>query len=168
LALLEEIFGQLGITLDAKALERTTMYARCEDPRSNWVLCTAPSWGKDYADGYTFGPPLFSRSAIGPESCCNDTMVGVTSEMLRDRGYGPVDVPSAEERIDACIPLTGDERFQCWADLDRYLMEEVVPWVPYMFDNQVSVLSSRVTSFSLDQFAGLPALDRIALDPSAE
>ena len=154
LALLQQVIEPLGITLNPKPLERSTMYARCEDPNSRWALCTGTGWGKDYPDGFTFAPPLFSRSAIGPESCCNDTMVGVTPEMLTDRGYDVVDVPSAEDQINACIPLTGDERVQCWADLDTYLMEDVVPWVPYLFDNDVVVLSANVTSYSFDQFAG--------------
>jgi len=93
-------------------------------------------------------------------------MVGVTEDMLRERGYDPVPVPSAEEQIQACVPLTGDERFACWADLDTYLMEEVVPWVPYLFDNNVVVVSSRVTNWSFDQFAGLPALDHLAVSGS--
>ncbi|CAN5701594.1 ABC transporter substrate-binding protein [soil metagenome] len=164
LALIQQTLEPIGITLDPKGLERTTMYAKCEDPNTGWQLCTAPSWGKDYADGFTFAPPLFSRSAIGPESCCNDTMVGVTADMLRDRGYEPVPVASAEQQIQACVPLTADERFQCWADLDRYLMEEVVPWAPYLFDNNVVVLSARVTNWSFDQFAGLPALDHLAVE----
>jgi peptide/nickel transport system substrate-binding protein len=163
LALIEQNLEPLGITLEPKSLERTTMYARCEDPGTNWQLCTATSWGKDYADGFTFGPPLFSRSAIGPESCCNDPMVGATPDMLQARGYDPVDVPSAESQLNECIPLTGDERSQCWADLDRYLMEQVVPWVPYLFDNDVVIVSDRVTNWSFDQFAGLPALDRLAV-----
>jgi peptide/nickel transport system substrate-binding protein len=164
LALLKQVLEPLGITLNAKPLERSTMYARCEDPDSHWALCTATGWGKDYPDGFTFAPPLFSRSAIGPASCCNDTMVGVTASMLTGRDYAVVDVPSAETQIDKCIPLTGDERVQCWADLDTYLMEEVVPWVPYLFDNDVVVLSANVTNYSFDQFAGLPALDRLAVE----
>jgi peptide/nickel transport system substrate-binding protein len=163
LALTEQSLEPLGITLDPKALERTTMYAKCEDPNTGWQLCTSTSWGKDYADGFTFGPPLFSQSAIGPQSCCNDPMVGATQEMLVERGYDPVPVPSAEDQIRRCVPLTAEERFQCWADLDRYLMEDVVPWVPYLFDNNVVVVSSRVTNWSFDQFAGLPALDHLAV-----
>ncbi|MGH2629691.1 MAG: ABC transporter substrate-binding protein [Actinomycetota bacterium] len=166
LALTQQTLEPLGITLDPKALERTTMYAKCEDPNTGWQLCTSTSWGKDYADGFTFGPPLFSQSAIGPESCCNDPMVGVTEEMLGDRGYDRVAVPSAEEQIQSCVPLTAEERFQCWADLDRYLMEDVVPWVPYLFDNNVVILSSRVSNWSFDQFAGLPALDHLAVTGS--
>jgi hypothetical protein len=68
-----------------------------------------------------------------------------------------------ESQIATCIPLTGDERLQCWADLDKYLMEDVVPWVPYLFDNDVVVVSANVTNYAFDQFAGLPALDRLAV-----
>lgn len=95
-------------------------------------------------------------------------MVGITSEMLADRGFtGNEQVPSAEDQIDSCIPLSGDERLQCWADLDTYLMEDVVPWVPYLFDNNVVVTSSRIANWSFDQFAGLPAIDRIAVVDAA-
>jgi peptide/nickel transport system substrate-binding protein len=163
-ALLQQSLEGLGITLDVKNFDRATMYAKCEDPNTKWQLCPSVSWGKDYPDGFTFGPPLFSRSAIGPESCCNDTMLGITPEMLDERGYDPDTVmPSAEEQIDACIPLTDQARLECWADLDRYLMEDVVPWIPYLFDNNVVVASEGVVSWSFDQFAGLPALDRIAV-----
>ena len=167
-ALLQQSVEPLGMTLDSKAFERTTMYSKCEDPNSHWQLCPSVSWGKDYPDGYTFGPPLFSQAAIGPESCCNDPMVGITSEMLSERGYsGDEQVPSAEDQINRCIPLSGDERLKCWADLDTYLMEDVVPWVPYLFDNNVVVTSTRIVAWSFDQFAGLPAIDRLAVSDGA-
>jgi peptide/nickel transport system substrate-binding protein len=167
-ALLAQSVEPLGMTIDAKPFERTTMYAKCEDPTSKWELCPSVSWGKDYPDGYTFGPPLFSRAAIGPQSCCNDPMIGITAEMLKDRGYtGTEQIPSAEDEISRCIPLSGDERLQCWADLDTYLMEQVVPWVPYLFDNNVVVTSNRVVAWSFDQFSGLPAIDRIAVADTA-
>ena len=41
-------------------------------------------------------------------------------------------------------------------------MEEVVPWVPYLFDNDVDVISPSVTNYTFDQFAGVAALDQIA------
>jgi ABC-type transport system substrate-binding protein len=168
-ALLVQVLEPIGITLDVKTFERTTMYAKCEDPNTHWGLCPSVSWGKDYPDGFTFGPPLFGQAAIGPESCCNDPMVGITPEMLEERGYDPsIEIPSAEEQIDACIPLSGEERLECWADLDQYLMEEVVPWIPYLFDNNVVVTSDRIVAWSFDQFAGLPALDRIAVAEDTE
>jgi hypothetical protein len=43
------------------------------------------------------------------------------------------------------------------------VMEEVVPWVPYLFDNYVKAVSENVLNYTFDQFAGLPALEKIAL-----
>jgi hypothetical protein len=95
-------------------------------------------------------------------------MVGITPDMLSERGYNPDTViPSAEDQIDECIPKAGDDRLSCWAQLDRFLMEDVTPWVPYLFDNNVVIVSKRVVSWSFDQFAGLPALDRLAIAPGA-
>jgi len=42
-------------------------------------------------------------------------------------------------------------------------MEQVVPWIPYLFDHYVVVTSARIVGYSVDQFAGVAALDRIAL-----
>jgi hypothetical protein len=59
-------------------------------------------------------------------------------------------------------------RTECWAELDQYLMTEVVSRVPYLFMEQTEVVSERVDAYSFDQFAALPALDRIALAPGSE
>jgi hypothetical protein len=68
--------------------------------------------------------------------------------------------------MNECTNLTGDERVSCWADIDRLLMEDVVPFVPYLFDNNVDITSQRVVNYTFDQFAGLAAWDKMALDPS--
>ena len=167
LALIRQDLEPLGITLDPHALETSTMFARCGDPRSHWGLCTSTGWGKDYPDGVTFASPLFARDSIGPGSCCNDSMVSATPGMLEARGYAPISVPNADPQIEACLPQTGDARFRCWADLDMYIMTKVVPFVPYLFVNSVVVTSTRVTSYSFDQFGGLPALDRISIGNSS-
>jgi hypothetical protein len=57
----------------------------------------------------------------------------------------------------------GDERTTCWAELDKMLMEEIVPWVPYLFDNNVDVISARINNYSFDQFAGIAAWDQLAI-----
>ena len=54
----------------------------------------------------------------------------------------------------------GDALFQCWADFDSYLMENVVPFAPYLFDNSVDIISDNVINYSFDQFAGLAAFDQ--------
>jgi peptide/nickel transport system substrate-binding protein len=63
-ALLQQNLQPLGITLDVKQLERGTMYNKCNDANSKHALCAAPGWGKDFADGVTFGEPLFDSSLL--------------------------------------------------------------------------------------------------------
>jgi hypothetical protein len=92
--------------------------------------------------------------------------VGATPQQLQEFGYEVTEVPSVDEKIAECNPLGGDEQTQCFAELDELLMEDIVPWVPYLFDNYVRTVSTRVLNYTFDQFAGLPALERIALDTS--
>jgi len=162
-ALLTQNLEPLGLTLDVKQLERGTMYNKCLDPNSHHALCAAPGWGKDYADGITFGEPLFTTAGLY-ESCCNYSLVGATPEQMTEWGYDVTEVPSVDEMNEECAALEpGDERFQCWAEYDQHLMEEVVPWVPYLFDNSVDIISANVENYSFDQFAGLAAFDSLAV-----
>jgi peptide/nickel transport system substrate-binding protein len=163
-ALFGPIFEQLGITLDIKELERSVMYQNCMDANTASGMCLGSGWFKDYPDGTTFGAPLFGSVALW-ESCCNYALLGATSEQLSGWGYEDVtSVPSVDADIDACDALPpGDERFQCWADLDKKLMEEVVPWIPYLFDNNVDIISENVINYSFDQNAGLAAFDQLAV-----
>jgi peptide/nickel transport system substrate-binding protein len=163
MALLIQFLEPIGLTLDDKQLERGTMYNKCNDANSHHALCAGPGWGKDYADGVTFGEPLFSSAGLW-ESCCNYSLVGASPDQLKEWGYDVTEVPSVDDQEETCAKLDpGDERFKCWAELDKELMENVVPWVPYLFDNSVDILSDNVQSYSFDQFAGLAAFDSMAV-----
>jgi peptide/nickel transport system substrate-binding protein len=161
-AILKDNLEPLGMTLDVKELERGTMYNKCDDANAHTTFCIGPAWGKDYADGYTFGGPLFDSSGLW-ESCCNYNLLGASAEQLKDWGYDVTSVPSVDDKVAECSAAQDEDRFQCWADLDKQLMEEVVPWVPYLFDNSVDILSPNVTNYSFDQFAGLAAFDHMAV-----
>jgi peptide/nickel transport system substrate-binding protein len=163
-ALISSNLEPLGITMDIRSFERTTMYDRCNDIGADTAFCLGPGWGKDYADGTTFGEPLFGSGSIGPEACCNYALVGASPDQLSEAGYETTEVPNVDEMLTTCDETpAGDERVQCWADVDQELMENVVPWVPYLFDNYVRTVSERVQNYTFDQFAGLPALEKIAL-----
>jgi peptide/nickel transport system substrate-binding protein len=167
MALLIQFLEPIGLTLDDKQLERGTMYNKCNDANSHHALCAGPGWGKDYADGVTFGEPLFTSAGLW-ESCCNYSLVGASPDQLKEWGYDVTDVPSVDDQEATCAKLEpGDERFKCWAELDKELMENVVPWVPYLFDNSVDILSDNVQSYSFDQFAGLAAFDSLAVPGNA-
>jgi peptide/nickel transport system substrate-binding protein len=166
-ALLQQFLEPLGITLDVKELERGVMYNKCDDANAQTTFCAGPAWGKDYADGYTFGGPLFDSSGLW-ESCCNYNLLGATPDQLKGWGYDVTEVPSVDDKVAECSAATEDARFQCWADLDKQLMEDVVPFVPYLFDNSVDILSPNVTNYSFDQFAGIAAFDHMAVVGSGD
>jgi peptide/nickel transport system substrate-binding protein len=166
-ALIQQNMEPLGLTFDVKSFERTTMYNKCNEPEAHVAICLGPGWGKDFPDGYTFADPLFGSAAIFP-SCCNYGLVGASSELLSKAGYEVTEVPSVDDMISAANEQTGDARYQAWADLDTHLMENVVPWAPYLFDNNVDVYSARVINYSFDQFSGLAAWDQLAIEPSAQ
>jgi peptide/nickel transport system substrate-binding protein len=158
-ALIEQNFQEIGLALDVTAFERTTMYDKCNDPGAHVAVCLGPGWFKDYPDASTFGEPLFGSAAIGPDSCCNYSLVGAPADVLRENDYEVTDVPSVDSVFQACdeIPL-GDERIQCWADFDSQVTEEVVPWVPINFISDVFVWGDRIQNFKYDQFSGQPSL----------
>jgi len=61
----------------------------------------------------------------------------------------------------------GDARTQCWADFDKYLMEEVVPWVPRTFTNINEIISANVVNYSYDEFGEQIAFDHVAVSASS-
>ena len=140
------------------------MYDKCNDPAAHVALCAGPGWFKDYSDATTFGEPLFGSSAIGPDSCCNYALVGAPANVLKQNDYKVTDVPSVDSKFKECdaIPV-GDERYQCWAEFDQMVTEEVVPWVPINFAKDVFVWSDQVQNFIYDQFSGQPNLAQMAL-----
>ena len=166
-ALIQQNLEAIGITLDVKEFDITTMYAKCNDPSAHVPICLATGWGKDFPDGVTFGPPLFGNESIYP-SCCNYSLVGATPDQLSKFGYDVTSVPSVDDQMAACVSKTGQERVQCWADVDTYIMENVVPWVPTRFPNSITVTSSRIVNYSFDQFCGCEALDHFAIAPEAQ
>ncbi|MDQ5815275.1 MAG: ABC transporter substrate-binding protein [Actinomycetota bacterium] len=162
-ALIEDSLKEIGIELQVQSLERDPMYEKCNDAGAHVAICLGPAWGKDYADATTFAAPLFGSVSIGPDSCCNYSLVGADSKTLGDLDYAVTDVPSVDDKIDECDKSAESERVGCWAELDQMLMEEVVPWVPYLFDNDVDVVSERIVNYTFDQFHGGMALDHIGI-----
>ena len=161
-ALIQQNLEAIGITLDVKPFERGTMYAKCSDPSTHMGICLAPAWGKDYPDAYTFGVPLFSSTYLFP-SYGNLALVGASPDYLKKYEYTVTSVPSADDKIAECKAAAGDARITCWAELDKLLMEQIVPWVPYLFDNSLDIISARINHYSFDQFAGVAAFDQMAI-----
>jgi len=133
-------------------------------------LVIATDWAGDYPNASTFFLPLLSSDAIGSAVGQNRSLVGASLSALQRLGYSATNVPSIDDRIDRCLPLTGQEQTACWALLDKYVMERVVPWVPFFVFTYAAVGSERVNGLTSDPLSSLPALEQIWLnrrDPDA-
>jgi peptide/nickel transport system substrate-binding protein len=164
----EESLAKIGITLDIR--EVTDAYTPIQTVERAIPISIRPGWGKDYPDAYTFVGFLFDGRNIICTGNSNYSLIGLTPEKADECGipYPEEGVPSIDEDIDECSPLTDDERLQCWVDLDKKLMEEIVPWVPYLDSTVVFGTSAAVTRYEFDQFTTTPAWSRIAVDESLQ
>ena len=160
---IEENLRSIGIELDLRLLEPDAVFDMVTDPRAKVGLSLSASLGRDILNPSGYLEGAFSGSFIDVLGGFNHPLLGATAQQLRGWGYRVTSVPSVDDRIRACRERVGSSQLQCWAELDQHLMENVVPWVPYISENRVQVVPARVARFSYDQFGALPALDHIAL-----
>ena len=166
--IIEQAFAQIGIQLTTRELDNP--FPPAGTVAKNIPIGSFAGWGKDYADASTF-MVLFSSQGIYPNGNNNYSLVGLTPKQASSLTgiTGSVDnVPSVDSDIARCTPLVGDPRVQCWADLDKKLMEQVVPWIPYEFNKQVDVLGPAVTEYDFDQSTGQNSYAHAAVDPSKQ
>ena len=153
----------LGIEITPKLLDGPVIYSKCISSPDKFPVCISVGWVQDYPDAYTFGPPLFGSTSLYP-ACCNYSLIGASDSQLSDWGYTGVTVPDVDDQMKQCAEMPiGDERFQCWADFDKYMMENVVPWVPKTFSNALDITSARVVNYSYDYWGAQATFDSFAL-----
>jgi len=144
--------AKIGIHLKTRALDTGTMYNLLGTPARKVAIGLNAAWAKDYADLLTFIKPLFDGRTISPSGNVN---------------YSMVNDPTVNADIDKCAAQTGAARATCWDGVDTYLMENVVPWAPTIWQVTHYVVSNRIARFAYTQFAASSALDAIALAPAA-
>jgi ABC-type transport system substrate-binding protein len=159
----QQNLASIGITVRIQPFQTTTMYTKCETATSRIPVCPSEGWYADFNDPYGYVTGLFSSASLTP-SCCDDSNMGATSEQLRKWGYtNTTATPSIDSQLEQCIPTAGQARLQCYANVDKALMENVVPWVPWLFANEVVITSPRTENYHMDASAGWISLSQIAL-----
>jgi peptide/nickel transport system substrate-binding protein len=163
----EASFKKIGIELTTREFEDS--YTIIQTVGRRVPVSSTPGWGKDYADPSTF-MVLFDSDSILSEGNVNYSLIGLTPDQAKDVGVtGSIQgLPSVDADIDRCSGLAGDERRDCWIELDKKLMEEIVPWVPYLDATNNDVTGPAITNYVYDQFSGTDAWAHIAVDPSEQ
>jgi peptide/nickel transport system substrate-binding protein len=153
----------LGIVVDVQIGDEAA-----ESPGAGTL--TLNVWGKDYADASTFAI-LLESSSIGPPFGLNLSLVGLTAEQAEELGLDAarLPAPSVDGAIAECRALTaGPERTACWAEVDRVVMEDVVPWIPLLAVRTADIVGPAVTRYEFDQFSGGPSWAHWAVDPARQ
>lgn len=147
---------QVGLTMNIKTLNYNAVVQKCSSLAGHQTFCQA-AWGKDFASAFTYFDPLLD----GGENGSNYAFLGTTEADLEKNGYTvPADgIPNITDRIDECWAMSLETANECWAELDKYVMEEIVPVVPRRFQTSIDILGENIVNYSYDQFAGLGAID---------
>ena len=99
----------------------------------------------------------------GDLSAIQTSLIGATPEQLAGWGYEVTHVPSVDSKIDECSSLIRLARSACWAEFDQLITEGIVPAVFVARGEGTFLIAERVVEFHIDQAAGQPALDQIAI-----
>jgi len=160
--------SKIGITFKVRSVNGA--YPVIQTPSKNVPISERPGWGKDYADASTFFNALFASTSIIPTGNTNYSLVGLTPAIAKKIGVkGSVDgLPSVDSDIKKCNQTQAtaegpNPRISCWANLDKKLMQSVVPWVPYLSANKIYVIGPKVTKWGFDQFGTTVAYAHVAV-----
>jgi peptide/nickel transport system substrate-binding protein len=164
---------KIGIKVKPRQLASSAAYTTIQTVKNKIPIAMNTGWGKDYADAFTFAGPLLDGRGITATGNNNYPLLGLTKEKAAEVGIPypeGVTIPSIDADIDACQQIAldkPDERNQCYADLDKKLMEEQLPWVPYLWAQNITVTGTTVTKFEFDQFSGYLSYTQMAVNNNA-
>jgi peptide/nickel transport system substrate-binding protein len=161
---------KIGIKVKPRELASSAAYTTIQTVKNKIPIALNAGWGKDYADAYTFMGPLFDSRSIIATGNTNYPLQGMTAEQAQSLGIdlpSGVTIPSVDADIDACQEIAldkPDDRNQCYADLDKKIMETAPGWVPYLWAKNITVTGSTVTKFEFDQFSGYLSYTQMAVN----
>jgi peptide/nickel transport system substrate-binding protein len=162
------------IGIQVKPRELADHYPAVQTVKNKIPIGLDAGWGKDYADASTFAGPLFGGTYIIPTNNSNYALIGLTPAKAKDLGVSiPAgeSIPSVDSDIDNCqkIPAAtqADARTACWVNFDKKVMNDVVPWIPYLWSQVVTTTAPSVTKYDFDQFSGQISLTQIAVNNKA-
>jgi peptide/nickel transport system substrate-binding protein len=161
---------KIGIKVKPRELASSAAYTTIQTVKNKIPIALNAGWGKDYADPYAFVGALFDSRSIIATGNTNYPLLGLKPEQAQELGIDypeGVTIPSVDADVDACqkIPNTElDQRNECFANLDKKMMEESVPWVPYLWAKNITVTGTTVTKFEFDQFSGYLSLTQMAVN----
>ena len=147
--------------------DTSTGYTTLQQVKKLIPISMVPGWGKDYASPYGFDFFIFDSEGISCTAAVNYSLVGMTADQANECGVkaqydayvqnnGPM--PSVDDKMNECVQKPSDQVNACFAELDTYLMQTAVPWVPWLWATNFTSTNldpGHVTQYKFDQNAGI-------------
>ena len=92
--------------------------------------------------------------------------MGLTKAQAKKYGvpYPAGGIPSVDAQIVKCEALLGTPRDTCWENFDKYMMEKVMVWVPYIWGRNIVITGPTVTKYTFDNATTTISLTQIAVN----
>jgi peptide/nickel transport system substrate-binding protein len=164
---------KIGINVKPRELASSAAYTTIQTVKNKIPIALNAGWGKDFADAVSFVLPLFDGRSIIATGNTNYPLIGLTPDKAKELGVSipaGVTIPSVDSDVDACQKIAGDKQDQrndCFAAIDKKLMETAAPWVPYLWAKNITVTGNTVTKWEFDQFSGYLSYTQMAVNNKA-
>jgi peptide/nickel transport system substrate-binding protein len=166
--------AKIGLKATLKEVDASTQTATLYTVKKLTPMSIGGGWGKDFGSPFGFDYFVFDGAAgIACTGAVDESLIGMTPEQAAECGVtdeynASVEAhggtfPSIDKKMDECVQLVGEELNTCFAELDTYLMEEAVGWVPWSWGQNLTVTGPTVTQYVYDQNGGAPAFAHIAV-----
>ena len=165
--------AKIGIKVKPRELASSAAYTTIQTVKNKIPIALNAGWGKDFADAVSFVLPLFDGRSIIATGNTNYPLIGLTADKAKELGVSipaGVTIPNVDSDVDACqkIPATqAGQRNDCFANIDKKLMETAAPWVPYLWAKNITVTGNTVTKWEFDQFSGYLSYTQMAVNNKA-
>ena len=167
--------AKIGLKADLKQSEPGTVTTTLYTVNKLTPMSVGQGWGKDFASPFGFDFFVFDSAGIGCTSAVDQALIGISAQQAAECGvtaqynaalknYPDGKIPSIDAQMDKCVALTGDALQTCFADLDKYVMETAVGWVPWAWGQSLQTTAPTVTNYVFDQNAGIPGVAHIAVN----
>jgi peptide/nickel transport system substrate-binding protein len=162
-AVMEQSAKKIGITFTVRTINNA--YPTIQTVAKNVPISERPGWGKDFASAVTFFGPLFDGRNLIPTGNVNYPLVGITPAQCKKFHVtgNCTKVPTVAPMLDKCVVLFGQAQTACYEGIDKYVMTNVVPWIPWSWSYVTRITSTNVKHYQFDQFSTTPAYSEIAL-----
>jgi peptide/nickel transport system substrate-binding protein len=165
--IIEASLKKIGIMVKSKGV--ASYYGEVV-PEKKIPLASGGGWGPDWPEPLTFYLLPLAGTSIHPAGNINTPLLGLTEAQSKElkTNYPADGVPSVDADIERCSNLQGEERKTCWIDLDKKLMNDIVPWIPLRWSEGNVILSAAVTGFEFDAFSGQLSFAHMGIDPTKQ